>query len=117
MLELSELTKVVNESQGQALEIHQIFQKDVYSTIRSDERLLKSSKSFAKKACLSRSIENDVRFDWKSCCFFCAQPCSVDERNLDSNFADVPTKNFTKLYCGTLKEEQGRREHCYDTDF
>ena len=117
MMGLSELTKVVNESQGQAPQIHQIFQKDVNSTIKLDKLLLKSSKSFAKKACLSRNIENDVRFDWKSWCFFCAQPCSVDEWYLDSNFADIPTKNFTKLYCGILKEGQGRRQHCYDADF
>ena len=51
MLELSELTKVVNESQVQAIpiKIHQRCQKNVYSTIRSHERSLKSNKPFAKK--------------------------------------------------------------------
>ena len=40
MLELFELTKLVNENQGQAIpiKIHQRCQKDVYSTIRLDEQ-------------------------------------------------------------------------------
>ena len=75
MLELIELTKVVNKSKGQAIpiKIHQRCQKNVYSTIRSHERSLKSNKPSAKKARLSRSIQKDARLDWKSCCSFCAQ--------------------------------------------
>ena len=97
MLELSQLTKVVNESQGQAISIkfHQRCQKDVYSTIRSHEWSLKSNKPSAKKAHLSRNIHKDARFDWKSCCLLCAQPCSVDERHPDrSNFGRCSYKQF-----------------------
>ena len=93
----------MNESQRQVTPIktHQRCQKDVYLTIGHI-----CNKPSAKKACLSRSILKDARFDWKSCCLFCAQPCSVDERHPDrSDFgrSNVLTKNFTKLYCGTLK--------------
>ena len=89
MLELSQLTKVVNENQEQAItiKIHQKCQNDVYSMIRSHEWSLKSNKSSVKKVLLSRSIQKDARFDWTSCCLFCAQPCSVDEWHLGrSNF-------------------------------
>ena len=107
MLELSKLTNVVNESQGQAIpiKIHQRCQKRVFSTVTSHERSLKSKKPSAKIARLSRRIQKDARSDWKSCCWFCAQPCPVDERHLDrSNFADVPTKillrwNTLRLCC------------------
>ena len=110
MLELLELTKVVNESQGQAIPIknHQRCQKDVYSTIRSHERSLKSNKPSAKKARLSRSIQKDARFEWNSCSLFCTQLCSADERRPDrSNLGRCSYKEFQETWLQHFEGKTG----------
>ena len=77
----------------------------VYSTIRSHERSLKNNKPYAKKARLSRSIQNDSRFDWKSCFLFCVQPCSVDEWHPGrSDFGRCSHKEFHETLLRHLEE-------------
>ena len=57
---------------------------------------------------MSSSIQKDARFDWKSCCLFCAQPCSVDEGHPDrSDIGRCSYKEFYEILLGHLEGKTG----------
>ena len=66
----------------------------------------KTNKPSSKKPRLWRSIQKDDRFDWKSCCFFCVQPCSVDGRHPDRS--DFGRCSYKEFYATLLRQLEGR---------